>query len=113
MSSVAESTFIAGNSEAATHARKVIHAAHEFEGVLLNTILGPLEQAFSSLPGKKPDSESDNYHYLGMQALSATLANHGGFGIADMIVHNLLKPDSAALAKSKKPLAGYPIREAF
>jgi len=83
-----------GNSEAAIHARKVIHAAREFEGVLLNTMLGPLEQVFSSLPGKKPDSESDNYHYLGMQELSSVLANNGGWGIADLIIRSLLKSET-------------------
>lgn len=98
MASIMESQMTHGTSDAAVHARKVIHVAHEFEGVLLNTMLGPLEQAFSSLPGKKPDSESDNYHYLGMQALASSLAAGGGFGIADLIIRSLLKPDSAAPA---------------
>jgi Rod binding domain-containing protein len=85
-------------SDTAIHARKVVHAAHEFEAVLLNTMLGPLEQTFSSLPGKKPDSESDNYHYLGMQALSSTLANSKAFGISDLIIRKLSSPDLAAPA---------------
>lgn len=96
MISIAESQMSAGMSDAAIHARKVIHAAREFEGVLLNTMLGPLEQVFSSLPGKTPDSESDNYHYLGMQALASSLAAGGGLGIADLIIRTLLKPNSAA-----------------
>lgn len=96
MTPILESQMTTGNSDAAIHARKVIHAAHEFEAVLLNTMLGPLEQTFSSLPGKKPDSESDNYHYLGMQALSSVLANNGGVGMADLITRSLLKPDFAA-----------------
>lgn len=78
------------------HARKVIHAAHEFEAVLLNTILGPMEQAFSSLPGGKADSNSDNYHYLGMQALSSVLAQNGGLGIGDLMIRSLVRPDFAA-----------------
>lgn len=105
MTPLVDSQMTAGTTDAAVHARKVIHAAHEFEGVLLNTILGPLEQAFSSLPGKTPDSESDNYHYLGMQALSSVMAAGGGFGIADLITRSLLKPDSTAHPQSKKPLA--------
>lgn len=84
------------DSDSTIHARKVIHAAHEFEAVLLNTMLGPLEQTFSSLPGKKPDSESDNYHYLGMQALSNTLANSKAFGISDLIIRKLSSPELAA-----------------
>jgi Rod binding domain-containing protein len=97
MTPILESRMTAGNSDAAIHARKVIHAAREFEAVLLNTMLGPLEQTFSALPGKKPDSESDNYHYLGMQALSSGLANNGGLGIADLITQSLLKANFAAL----------------
>lgn len=96
MTAILEAQMTSGNSEAAIHARKVIRAAHEFEGVLLNTMLGSLEQVFSSLPGEKPDSESDNYHYLGMQSLSSVLADNGGLGIADLIIRSLLKTDSAA-----------------
>lgn len=82
---------IAADTAASIRAQKVIHAAHEFEAVLLNTMLGPLEQTFSSLPGKTKDSESDNYHYLGMQALSSALAANGGLGFANMMMHGLLK----------------------
>ena len=53
---------------AKTH--RVLHAAREFEAVLLNTLLGSLEHSFASLPGKDPDGTSDNYHSLGMQALA-------------------------------------------
>ena len=71
-------------------ARRVLHAAHEFEAVLLNTLLGSLEHSFASLPGKDPEAGSDNYQYLGMQALASTLAARGGVGIASLIVRNLL-----------------------
>ena len=65
--------------------------ARQFEGVLLNSLLGSLEHSFSALPGKKPDSIADNYHSMGMQALSATLAARGGVGIASMIIRNLMR----------------------
>ncbi len=95
MTSIIESPSVAEKSNAAIHTQKVIKAAHEFESVLLNTLLGPLEQTFSSLPGKKQDTESDNYQYLGMQALSSVLAGGKGLGIADLIIRSLLKSDSA------------------
>ena len=82
---------VSADTTASIRAQKVIHAAHEFEAVLLNTMLGPLEQTFSSLPGKTKDSESDNYHYLGMQALSSALAANSGLGFANMMIHGLLK----------------------
>ena len=99
MSPLREAQLTSEHSGAAIHAHKVIHAAHEFEAVLLNTMLGPVEQVFSSLPGRRPDSQSDNYHYLGMQALSSVLAKNGGFGIADLIIRSVLKLDSAQPAK--------------
>jgi Rod binding domain-containing protein len=74
--------------------RRVLHAAHEFEAVLLNTLLGSLEHSFASLPGKDPETGSDNYQYLGMQALASSLAARGGVGIASMIVRSLSHPRS-------------------
>ncbi len=73
------------------YAHRVAHAARQFEGVLLNTLLGSLEHSFASLPGKKADSIGDNYHSMGMQALASTLADRGGVGIASMITRNLLR----------------------
>ena len=40
------------STPAAEHERKITKAAREFEAVLLNTVLGPLEHTFASLPGK-------------------------------------------------------------
>jgi Rod binding domain-containing protein len=73
------------------YAQRVAHAARQFEGVLLNTLLGSLEHSFSALPGKKPDPITDNYHSMGIQALASSLADRGGVGIASMIVRNLLR----------------------
>jgi Rod binding domain-containing protein len=72
-----------------THAAKMVRAAHQFEAVLLNSLLGSLQHSFSSLGGKKTDSESTNYDYVGMQALAAALAAKGGIGIADRIVASM------------------------
>jgi Rod binding domain-containing protein len=90
------------STPAAEHARKIAKAAHEFEAVLLNTLLGPLESTFSSLPGKESDAISDNYHSLGMQALTSNLAAKGGFGIAAMIVKSLSKREQAGSASHEK-----------
>jgi Rod binding domain-containing protein len=87
------------------HARKIAEAAHDFEAVLLNSLLGPLEKTFSSLPGKETDVASDNYQSLGMQALASSLAAKGGVGIAEMIVKSLSKRDNAVAAAHEKSLA--------
>jgi len=69
--------------------QKIVRAAQEFEAVLLNTLLGSLEQSFSAMPGKMIGAGSDHYHYLGMQTLASSLAAGGGLGIADRIVRSL------------------------
>lgn len=93
------------STPAAEHAHKIAKAARDFEAVLLNTLLAPLEHTFSSLPGKEADAVSDNYHSLGMQVLASSLAAKGGVGIADMIVKGLSKRDRVGAAAHEKSLA--------
>jgi Rod binding domain-containing protein len=66
--------------------------------VLLNTLLGSLEQSFSAMPGKKIESGSDHYHYLGMQTLASSLAAGGGVGIAKLIVRSLERSEPAGVS---------------
>jgi Rod binding domain-containing protein len=73
---------------------KLTHAAHQFEAVLLNELLGSLEQAFSALGEEKTEAGSDHYRYLGVQALASSIAAKGGIGIADMILSNLRQQGS-------------------
>jgi len=80
-----------GQPAAPDPAAKAKTAARQFEAILLNTLFGALEHSFSALPGKPADPIGDNYHSLGMQALAAGVAAHGGLGIADRIARNLLK----------------------
>jgi len=70
---------------------KLVHAAREFEALLLNDLLGPVEKTFSSVPGEENSAGSGNYQYLGTQALASSLAASGGLGIAGLIVHNVMK----------------------
>jgi len=64
-------------------------AAREFEAQLIGSLLDSLEKTFATVPGEKPMAGSDNYDYLGTQALSEALAARGGFGIAAMISGHL------------------------
>ncbi|MFZ0287404.1 MAG: rod-binding protein [Terriglobales bacterium] len=98
---------------AAERTRKIAKAARDFEAVLLNTFLGPLEHTFSSLPGKEHDAESDNYQSLGMQALTSALAAKGGLGLADMIVKSLSKRDHEAPAHEKSLARGASLARPF
>jgi Rod binding domain-containing protein len=98
---------------ATEHARKIAKAARDFEAVLLNTLLGPLEKTFSSLPGKETNAVSDDYQSMGMQALASGLAARGGVGIAAMIVKSLSKRDSAVAAHEKSLARGASLARPF
>lgn len=73
---------------------KAQKAGAEFEGVLLNIVLGAVERSFSELPGSKVQQEDQAYNGLGMQALASGLARAGGIGLGKMI--------AAALEKSER-----------
>src|SRR5882762_11887871 len=69
---------------------KVVEAAQQFEAVLLESFLQPLEQTFSTLPGGDDGLAVSGYRDVGTQAMASALAKAGGLGIADMVVRNLL-----------------------
>jgi len=69
--------------------QKILHAAQEFEAVLLNTLLGSLATTFATMPGDAIESSSTHYQYLGMQALSSCLAARGGLGITRLVTQSL------------------------
>lgn len=90
-------------NESATH--KAVQAAQQFEAILLNQLFGSLQRTFCALGKEKTQAGSDQYQFLGMQALASSVAAHGGLGIADMIARNLKSrqpsgPDSSHSAKS-------------
>jgi Rod binding domain-containing protein len=73
---------------------RILHAAREFEAILLANVLGPLERTFSELGGDSQTPGAEAYQSLGMQAFATALANHGGIGIGDMVAHSLMKRGS-------------------
>jgi Rod binding domain-containing protein len=89
MNTVVSSTAVAA---AALQPTRAWQAGMQFEAVLLNTVLGSLEQSFSHLPGgKKEDHASEGYSSMAMQALTSGLARSGGIGLGKMIAGELLR----------------------
>ncbi|HZP63311.1 MAG TPA: hypothetical protein VFB28_07845 [Terriglobales bacterium] len=84
-------------------AKKLNHAARQFEAVLLNQLFDSLEHTFSVLGEEKTSAGADQYRFLGIQALCSRISEHGGLGIADMIVRNV-EAREARLSTTKKPL---------
>jgi Rod binding domain-containing protein len=106
MSAVSLSARIPSPADQPTPTPKLVHAARQFEALLLNTLLAPLGKSFSSVPGQKDMPGGDSYAYLGTRALASGLEASGGLGIAQMIVRNIMKhkevttkPEAAAGAK--------------
>jgi Rod binding domain-containing protein len=90
------------NSSQPADAQKIMSAARQFEAILLNDLLGPLQKSFAALPGSSDSAGSGEYQYLGTQALATGLASAGGFGIADMIVRSLLKNNGVISSQGAK-----------
>ena len=64
-------------------------AAREFEASLIGSLLSSMEKTFANLPGESTLPGTDDYNYLGTQALAQGLAARGGFGIAALISRHL------------------------
>ena len=64
-------------------------AAREFEASLIASLLESLEKTYAALPGESSLPGSDDYNYLGTQALATGIAARGGFGIAALISEHL------------------------
>jgi len=83
--------------------KKLDHAAQQFETVLLNQLFSSLEHTFSALGEEKTTAGSEQYRFLGIQALCSSIAEHGGLGIAGMIVRNMQNRETQSTS-IKKPL---------
>jgi Rod binding domain-containing protein len=82
-------TISPGLATAAKLSGRGAKAAREFEASLIASLLESMEKTFASLPGESTLAGSDEYNYLGIQALAGGLAARGGFGIAAMITRHL------------------------
>ncbi len=71
--------------------KKLTKSAQQFEALLLNTLLRPLEEGLAGLPGTTNQPGADAYSSLGTEALASALVARGGLGIAPMIVAKVMK----------------------
>ncbi len=70
--------------------QRVVAAARQFEAVLLESFVQPLQETFSSLPGGEDGLSVGGYRDMGTQAMASALAQAGGLHLAEMVVRNLL-----------------------
>jgi Rod binding domain-containing protein len=64
-------------------------AAREFEACLIASLLESLERSFVGFPGEQNRPGTEDYSQMATEALSRTMADAGGFGIASMIRKHL------------------------
>jgi len=70
---------------------RAIKAGAEFEAVLLNSVFGGLERAFSHLPGEQESATSKSYDGMAIEALTSGLAKSGGIGLGSLISSRLME----------------------
>ena len=85
----ASSAQLATLPSAVTDFSRGAKAARDFEANLIASLLQSLEKTFADVPGNTDLPGADDYNYLGTQTLASAIADHGGFGIAKMILAHL------------------------
>jgi Rod binding domain-containing protein len=87
-------TFELGHSPAAAGLKspagqKLIKAAGEFEGILLQSLWKSMKDTFKSDDDPDADPTLEGYDDLGIQGLASAVGNAGGLGIKGMILKHL------------------------
>lgn len=82
---------------------KLVRAAHEFEGQMMQELLKPMAKS-DGLTGEGGDSDSDSgsggaLGDFASEALGQALSQHGGFGIANRILKELGHSDGQSSRK--------------
>jgi Rod binding domain-containing protein len=73
-------------------------AAHQFEASLMQEIMGPLDDAKVLDSGEDQDGKdagSDALAAFARESMAKSLSAHGGFGIAESILHYFEKSGKA------------------
>ena len=93
---------LTSRSQGSEHSR-VAKATQDFEALLLTSLLAPLEKSFSAVSGESSaPAGSEDYGYMGVQALASALAGTGGIGIARLVLRQL-KSTEVAEGSSANP----------
>jgi Rod binding domain-containing protein len=83
---------------------KLERSAHEFEASLMAELLKPLQEG-DGLTGEESDSGSGSGGALAgfaSESLARAISEHGGFGIADRILHQLESTNASGEGQKDK-----------
>jgi Rod binding domain-containing protein len=82
---------------------RLVRAAHEFEAAMMKELMAPLQSGHDILGGDSDDEGSSTaLSSFASDALGKAVSEHGGFGIAKSIIHQLT-PTSNHFGKSLVP----------
>jgi Rod binding domain-containing protein len=78
---------------------QITKSTQEFEALLLNQLLGPLQETLAAVPGQDPERNRNMYAAMGTEYLALGLARAGGLGIARMIAGELTRVTGEVIQK--------------
>lgn len=84
---------------------KAEKAAHDFEAVLLTSLLEGLQKSFTGVADDDPGG-GGHYGLLGTQALASAMAAGGGIGIARLILQQWQHTKVLDARQTKVPVGG-------
>lgn len=82
---------------------KITKSARQFEAILLTKYLEEAEKSFATVPGgddSQTDPGREQFQGIAMQTLATSVAEHGGFGMAPLIVKYLQSAADRSEAKT-------------
>jgi Rod binding domain-containing protein len=88
--SASQQSNLGATASTAVPAPRLVSAAHEFEAAMMKELMAPLEQGHEL--GGNDDDEGGSTSALGSfagEALGKAISEHGGFGVAKSILHQL------------------------
>jgi len=68
---------------------RLVSAAHEFEAAMMKELMAPLEPGHDLLGADGEEDSSSALDSFAGEALGKAISEHGGFGIAKAILHQL------------------------
>ncbi|HEX4652533.1 MAG TPA: hypothetical protein VH250_13610 [Granulicella sp.] len=88
------------------HAR-LVDAAQQFEGMMLEQLLKPLQKSQDTGFGQDPDADRDGsldtLSSYGTEAVASSIARSGGLGIARKLVADVDRIDARGDIRTQKP----------
>jgi Rod binding domain-containing protein len=88
-----------GLSKGATASPRLVRAAHEFEGQLMEQLLKPMTDS-DGLTGESVSGSAGALGSFASEALGQALSQEGGLGLADEIIRNLTPHEGPGASKS-------------